>query len=103
MIYYNNSKQAIDQSLSHYKDMNIKAMFKHRQKLINYYQHQNTDQYIKDYFGGTLQKEIPLYTTSITKKIINRISMVYKDAPVRMYNGEVNQDIIQEGLPIKND
>ncbi len=93
MIYFNNSRQAIDQSLSHFKDTNIKAMFEQRHKLINYYQHQNTDQYIKDYFGGTLQKEIPLYTTSITKKIVNRISMVYKEAPVRMYNGEVNPDI----------
>lgn len=93
MIYFNNAHQVIQESIKRLKSINQDEMFAHRNMLINYYQHQNTKQYISDYFGGTLQREIPLYTTSLTKKIINRISMVYKDAPIRKYNNEVSEDI----------
>ena len=93
MIYFNNSKQAIIDSIEQFKKNNQQKMFDYRTKLIDYYQYANTEQYIDDYFAGSLQKEIPLYTTNITKKIINRISMVYKDAPVRTFNNEINEDI----------
>lgn len=93
MIFFNNSKQAVRDSLTMFKENRLHNLFKIRDELINYYQYQNTDQYIEDYFPTTIQHEIPLYTTNITKKIINRISMVYKDAPVRYYDNEVNEDI----------
>lgn len=93
MIYFNNAEQAVRDSLSRFKEKNLANMFKLRDKLVNYYQYQNTEKYINEYFGGTLQKEIPLYTTNITKRVVNRISMVYKDNPVRTYDGEVNEDI----------
>jgi hypothetical protein len=93
MIYFYNAEQAVKDSISRFKENNLARMFNHRTKLVDYYQYQNTEQYINDYFGGTLQQEIPLYTTNITKKIVNRISMVYKDNPVRMYDSEVNEDI----------
>ena len=93
MIYFNNAEQAVRDSISRFKENNLAKMFKLRNKLVDYYQYQSTEQYINKYFGGSLQKEIPLYTTNITKKIINRISMVYKDNPVRMYNNELNDDI----------
>ena len=99
MIYFNNPEQAIRESIARFKENNLAKMFKLRNKLVDYYQYQNTEQYINGYFGGSLQKEIPLYTTNITKKIINRISMVYKDNPVRMYNNEQNDDI--ESLMMK--
>ena len=86
MIYFNNAEQAIRDSMARFKENNLAKMFKYRNKLVDYYQYQNTSQYIDGYFGGSLQEEIPLYTTNITKKIINRISMVYKDNPIRMYN-----------------
>tara|TARA_Y100001963_G_scaffold158334_1_gene257584 strand:- start:1181 stop:2515 length:1335 start_codon:yes stop_codon:yes gene_type:complete len=93
MIYFNNAEQAVRESISRFKENNLAKMFKLRNKLVDYYQYQSTEQYINKYFGGSLQQEIPLYTTNITKKIINRISMVYKDNPVRMYNNEQNDDI----------
>ena len=93
MIYFNNPEQAVRESISRFKENNLAKMFKLRNKLVDYYQYQSTEQYINKYFGGSLQQEIPLYTTNITKKIINRISMVYKDNPIRMYNNEQNDDI----------
>ena len=93
MIYFYNAEQAVTDSIARFKENNLAGMFALRNKLVNYYQYQGTEQYIDEYFGGTLQQEIPLYTTNITKKIVNRISMVYKDRPVRLYNNEVNSDI----------
>ena len=93
MIYFNNVQQAINDSIERFKKDNLREMFTYRDQLIDYYQYSNTDQYINKYFGGTLQREIPLYTTNITKKIINRISMVYKDNPIRLYDNESNDDI----------
>ena len=106
MIYFNNAEQAIRDSVARFKEANLAKMFKYRNKLVDYYQYQNTDQYINGYFGGSLQQEIPLYTTNITKKIINRISMVYKDNPIRMYNNEQNDDItdlmLRKNYKLKN-
>ena len=93
MIYFNNSEQAIRESLSRFKEKTMAEMFNKRNKLIDYYQFNSTEQYIKEYFSYSIQQEIPLYCTNITKKIINRISMVYKDRPTRLYNGEVNNDL----------
>ena len=93
MMYYYNQTQVIQESLEKLKAYNQDELFKHRDMLINYYQYQNTESFIEEYFPDSLRAEIPLYTTNITKKIINRISMVYKDKPVRYYNQEVNQDL----------
>ena len=106
MIYFNNAEQAVRESISRFKENNLAKMFKLRNKLVDYYQYQSTEQYINKYFGGSLQQEIPLYTTNITKKIINRISMVYKDNPIRMYNNEQNDDItdlmLRKNYKLKN-
>ena len=50
MIYFNNAEQVIAESIKRLKDYNQDKMFEHRDMLINYYQYQNTGQYIKNYF-----------------------------------------------------
>ena len=77
------ASKSISDALKKLKADGINEYFRRRDCSINYYQYHNTEQYIKKYFGGSLQDEIPLYTTSLTKRLIKRISLVYKNAPVR--------------------
>mgnify|MGYP004447967855 FL=1 len=92
MIYFSNAQQVIAESIERLKSINQNKMFEHRDKLIDYYQYSNTQKYITNYFTGTLQKEFPLYTTNFTKRLINRISMVYKNPPVRQVGIDDNAD-----------
>lgn len=83
MYYYSQASTSITEAIKRLKADSINRFFDGRDIALNYYQYSNTGQYIRNYFGGSLQKEIPLYTTNLTKRIIKRISLVYKDAPVR--------------------
>ena len=82
------AKDVIADSIKTLKSYNQDKMFKTRDMAIEYYTFSNTKKYIEGYFEGTLQKEIPLYCQALTKRLINRISLTYKDAPVR----EVDND-----------
>ena len=83
MYMTSQASKSISDALKKLKADGINEYFRRRDCSINYYQYHNTEQYIKKYFGGSLQDEIPLYTTSLTKRLIKRISLVYKNAPVR--------------------
>jgi hypothetical protein len=83
MYYYSQASTTITDALKKLKAENINRFFQERDMALDYYQYSNTDKYIRNYFGGSLQEEIPLYTTNLCKRIIKRISLVYKDAPVR--------------------
>ena len=74
---------SISDALKKLKADSIDNFFADRDCALDYYQYNNTGRYISNYFGGSLQAEIPLYTTNLTKRIIKRISLVYKDAPIR--------------------
>ena len=83
MIVYSNAKDIIDESIRQLKWDNQSAMLDARDEALDYYTYNNTGKYIDQYFSGTLQQEIPIYCVNLTKKLINRISLVYKDKPVR--------------------
>jgi hypothetical protein len=63
-----------------------------RDEALDYYTYNNTGKYIDQYFGGTLQQEIPIYNVNLTKKLINRMSLVYKDAPIRDIESDKYED-----------
>ena len=71
-------------------------MYKEQDMCIDYYQFNNTRQYIKKYFSGTLQTEIPLYAVNMTKRLIDRISLVYKNPPERMLEDERYLDLTED-------
>ena len=83
MYITSKASKSISDALKKLKADTLNNYFMKRDCSINYYQYNNTEQYIKKYFGGSLQDEIPLYTTSLTKRLIKRISLVYKNAPIR--------------------
>ena len=94
MIYFSNAQQVISESIERLKSINQNKMFEHRDMLVDYYQYSNTKKYINEYFSGSMQKEFPLYTTNFTKRLINRISMVYKNPPIRQIGMEENVEYI---------
>ena len=83
MYQTSQASTSVSDALKKLKADSIDNYFRDRDCALDYYQYNNTGQYIANYFGGSLQSEIPLYTTNLTKRIIKRISLVYKDAPVR--------------------
>ena len=83
MIVYSNAKDIIEESIRQLKWENQSAMLETRDEALDFYTYNNTAKYIDKFFSGTLQQEIPIYCVNLTKKLINRISLVYKDAPIR--------------------
>ena len=55
--------------------------------MINYYMGQNTDQYIDQYFSADTFREVPLYKINVTKKFIDKLAGVYRNAPRRKIGG----------------
>ena len=55
-----------------------------REQALDYY-NGRTERYTKKYFADTLSKKIPVANVNITKRIVDRISLVYMVAPKRAY------------------
>ena len=83
MITFSSVDQVIQDSIHKLKSYNQDLMFENRDMCIDYYTFNNTGKYIDEFFDGSLQTEIPLYPVNMTQRLINRISLVYKDAPIR--------------------
>ena len=64
---------------------------KTRDKAYDYYKGR-TEAYTKGYFSDSLNKQIPCPNINITKRIIDRISLVYMKAPIRDYSNETTID-----------
>ncbi len=60
-----------------------------RNKAYNFYKGR-THKYTMDYFAGSLQSKLPIANVNLTKRIIDRISLVYMKPPQREYS---NPDI----------
>jgi hypothetical protein len=95
MFYYNGTTDAIKTTLDQL-ETKMGGVSKHseRDACIDYYKYNGTEKYIAKYFKGSLQKEIPLYTQNFSQRLINRISMVYKNAPIRTVENDSYVDFI---------
>ena len=58
-----------------------------RYKALDYYKG-NTKEYVGDYFSDSTLSKVPIGNVNITKRIINRISLVYMQSPIRTYSNE---------------
>jgi hypothetical protein len=58
-----------------------------RYKALDYYKG-HTKEYVNDYFSESTLSKVPIGNVNITKRIINRISLVYMEAPIRTYTKE---------------
>ena len=96
MIVYSTAKDIIEESIRQLKWENQSALLELRDEALDYYTYNNTGKYIDQYFSGTLQQEIPIYNVNLTKKLINRISLVYKDAPIRDVENDLYYNLTQD-------
>ena len=94
-IIFSNVQQVIDESITRIKQDNYDSMHMERDMALDYYQYNNTSRYIAKYFEGSIQSEMPLYTNNMTKRLINRISLVYKDAPIREIESDDYESLIK--------
>ena len=58
-----------------------------RQQARNYY-NGNTEDYTKDYFSKSITHKVPISNVNLTKRIIDRISLVYMKPPIRDYSND---------------
>ena len=63
---------------------------KTRDKAYDYYKGR-TELYTKDFFSDSLIKQIPIPNINLTKRVIDRISLVYMKPPIREYSTEENE------------
>jgi len=91
-MIFSSADQVIKDSIEALKAVNRDKMYEQQDMCIDYYQYNNTKKYIKKYFSGTLQQEIPLYTVNFTRRLINRISLCYKNPPERVVENDNYQD-----------
>tara|TARA_Y100001938_G_scaffold58720_1_gene82170 strand:- start:1957 stop:3276 length:1320 start_codon:yes stop_codon:yes gene_type:complete len=96
MIVYSTARDVIEESIKKLKWDNQSAILDLRDEALDYYTFNNTAKYIDQYFAGTLQQEIPIYNVNLTKKLINRISLVYKDAPIRDVENDSYYELTQD-------
>ena len=96
MIYFSSAEQAVADSVQRLKQFTYDKMQTERDMCIDYYTYNNTERFVTDYFGGSLQREIPLYTNNLTKRLINRISLVYKEGPDRNVENNNYLDLIED-------
>ena len=71
------AKTLIKQALQEYKLNASKARRREIMKYLDYYGGGNTDQYIDRYFNIDAFREVPMYSTNITRKFIDKMSRVY--------------------------
>ena len=73
----NHAFNLIKQSIKDLKYDNNQSRYKFIDKLIDYYQGDDTGKYIKKYFKATAFQEIPLMSYNVTKRMIDKMSRIY--------------------------
>ena len=89
------AKLMVEQSKMAWQDQEKQRWLKTRDKAYDYYKGR-TESYTKGYFSDSLNKQIPCPNINITKRVIDRISLVYMKAPLREYTNENTPDFFYQ-------
>ena len=73
----NYAMDLIKQSIKNFKYDNNQSRYKFIDKLLDYYQGDDTSKYIQRYFKATAFQEIPLMSYNVTKRMIDKMSRIY--------------------------
>ena len=76
-MIYDQSVNIIEESLKNLKIYNHKKREDYVNKLLDYYNGNNTASYIENKFDLEAFREVPPYEANITKKFINKMSRIY--------------------------
>ena len=90
-MIYSNAESFITNSIKEYKTLKSRERRKVIYKMLDYYQGDNTMQYIKNYFNAKAFKEVPLVSFNITKRFINKMSRKYTIGANRTVSGKDEQ------------
>ena len=85
----------VEMSKMDWQDKEKKSWLLTRDKAYDYYKGR-TETYTKGYFSDSLNKQIPCPNINITKRVIDRISLVYMKAPLRDYSNENTPDFFYQ-------
>ena len=66
-----------------------------RYEALDYYKG-ITKEYVSKYFSDSTLSKVPIGNVNITKRVIDRISLVYMTPPVRLYSNEDTPDFFKE-------
>ena len=78
---------AVEMSRVAWQDQEKKRWMQSRDKAYDYYKGR-TEAYTKQFFSDKIIKEVECANVNITKRVIDRISLVYMKAPIRDYSNE---------------
>ena len=90
-MIYSNAESFVTNSIKEYKTLKSRERRKVIYKMLDYYQGDNTMQYIKNYFNAKAFKEVPLVSFNITKRFINKMSRIYTLGANRTIAGKDKQ------------
>ena len=85
----------VELSKVNWQDQEKKRWMKSRDMAYDFYKGR-TESYTKAYFSDSLNKQIPCPNINMTKRVIDRISLVYMKAPLREYSNETTPDYYYE-------
>ena len=85
----------VEMSKVEWQDQEKKRWLKSRDKAYNYYKGR-TEAYTRAYFSDTINASTPCPIDNITKRIIDRISLVYMKSPIREYSNETTPDFFYQ-------
>ena len=81
----------IQESIKERKLANAKSRSKHIEKLLDYYNGNNTAQYIKNMFSAAAFSEIPPVEANITRRFVNKMSRIYTVGAMRNVNDKYKE------------
>ena len=73
----NYANDLIKQSIKDLKYDNNRNRYRFIDKLLDYYQGDDTGKYIQKFFNSTAFQEIPLMSYNVTKRMIDKMSRIY--------------------------
>ena len=82
---------SVEMSKIEWQDKEKKRWMATRDKAYDYYKGRTTG-YTGSYFSESLRSKIPCTNVNITKRIIDRISLVYMKPPLREYSNDTTPD-----------
>ena len=92
----------IQESIKELKLHNAKKREDHIEKLLDYYNGNDTANYISRMFAGSAFSEIPPVETNITRKFINKMSRIYTIGANRNVNDKYDQLTILKSARMKH-
>ena len=78
-------QELVDKQSQWNAQQQAKNKWRERREMALDYYNGRTERYTKKYFSSTLSHKVPIANVNITKRIIDRISLVYMVAPKREY------------------